>query len=351
MLKLCRSSGIVVKRCALHPSPPTFKQSIPGICQWWRRYNSSAPPDTSTTKPTTTATRHRRTISTLDPSHLQDHDFLDLSTNIGSATLTTRPSTPEPSSPTSHVTIHYLRSTIPFLPFPPHARGFLYYHHDPALPPTSSGVRFRCTPSPHVSSFFSAGQDLLSPDGRAPWTVWIMVIATKRTYAGLKELLISDGLVTTELMRHCAELGEASGAVHGLGRMHRRTLFMLGQPFFLDLGTVPRVVAMGTGEIRAAQIQFTSVGWRGSGGRFYPYSGHCMVRFERSEEHQGRRVAVVRVLEVLKPIEVTDPTYYNSCRRAFEKPRAGSLLMKGGRPLTIDADGDTELGKCLRLLM
>ncbi|RDB31119.1 hypothetical protein Hypma_000040 [Hypsizygus marmoreus] len=316
MLKLWRSSS-----CVLYSSHSRLKLSaLLGVRRWQRRFNSSDSVESIKSAITTYPKVYpsRCEISTLDPSRLQDSDFLDLSNGVSCTRLVT--STPiilHPSASSSppewchsNIQIYYHGKIGLRRPFPAHARGFLYYHRDPELPPTSGAVRFSLTPDAHASSF-SAGMDLILPDGRTPWAIWLVTIANAAKYVGLKHLLLSDGLVTPELLEHCRHLGVGSEASNGLNQMYRHTLFRLDQPFVLDLASTPRFSVVGPQGMERAVITFTRVQMRHTKKPFFPFSGQCMVRFERSlaPEHAGKRVAVIRVLEILTPIVSTNPTY------------------------------------------
>ncbi|RDB31106.1 hypothetical protein Hypma_000023 [Hypsizygus marmoreus] len=366
MLKLCCSSSYT-----LFSSHSKFKLHALrlGIRRCQRRHNvretTSSNFSSETIKFTTTkpkGTRRRRLISTLDSSRLQDTDFIDLSAKPRNP-RSQRPSidvvppiTQQTSSPLSrrrspqiHYHVHGIGSR-----FPENSHGFLYYHRDPQLPPTSGAVRFRLTPDAHVSSF-SAGTDLMSSDGRVPWAIWLVTIANVNSYLGLKQLLLSDGLVTPELMEHCRKLVMGIRG-SGMTKMYRHMLFTLEQPWVLDLATSPCFSVMGPLHIERAQIAFTSIYRceRDKRKAFFPYSGQCTVRFERSlaPEHAGKRIAVIRVLEILTPIEITDPTFTPGNKTGlFRMPTVGSLLVKGDRPIMINADGDSDLSRCLQLLM
>ncbi|RDB29999.1 hypothetical protein Hypma_013778 [Hypsizygus marmoreus] len=363
MLKLWRSSS-----CPLYLRRPKPRLSIVhlGICRWQRRCNSSDSSEiiksTTTTKPKTT--RHRREIFTLDPSRLQDSHFIDLNPETRNSRnsrgqyptiVAVPPSTQRTSSPPARLHSLQIFYTVTSVGhhFPENSHGFLYYHRDPNLPLTSGAVRFRLTRDAHASSF-SAGTDLMLPDGQTPWAIWLVAVASVAKYIGLKQLLLSDGLVTPELMEHCRKLVVGIGG-SGVSRMYRRMLFTLEQPFVIDLAIEPRFSVMGPQRIERAELRCAKVHRAGFGpGRFFPYSGRCMVRFERSlaPEHAGKHVAVIRVLDILTPIKITDPTHTPRNKSGlFHIPTVGSLLTKGDRPITIKADGDSRLSRCLRLLM
>ncbi|RDB29966.1 hypothetical protein Hypma_013753, partial [Hypsizygus marmoreus] len=369
MLKLCRSSSRI-----LYSSHLTFGLSALhlGIHPCQRKYNAygdqssdSSEMVKSTTATRPRATRPRRVISTLDPSRLQDSDFIDLSPNPQNpqnprsqrpSIVWVPPITQQTSLPISRCqsVLFYNVSGVGSR-FPENSRGFLYYHCDPKLPLTSGAVRFRVTPNAHASSF-TAGTDLMAADGLAPWAIWLVTIANTSRYNGLKEALLSDGLVMPELMAHCRKLVVGAGLPTSLNRMYRHMLFTLEQPFVLDLATSPCFSVMGPLRIEGARIGFTMVRRtiQHSKKVYFPFSGKCMVRFECSlaPEHAGKHVAVIRVLEILTPINITDPTHTPRNRTGlFHMPTVGSLLIKGDHLITINADGDSDISRCLRILM
>ncbi|KDR79815.1 hypothetical protein GALMADRAFT_241904 [Galerina marginata CBS 339.88] len=73
---------------------------------------------------------------------------------------------------------------------------------------------------------------------------------------------------------------------------------------------------------------FTSTDYRGDGSKVTvrPYKGLARVRLEKSPflEHANTHIVVLRVLEILEPVECDDPQY----RENFSEPVAGELLMR-----------------------
>ncbi|KAJ6533761.1 hypothetical protein DFH09DRAFT_124835 [Mycena vulgaris] len=149
---------------------------------------SNAPPKTTPTKGPP-----RRTISTLTPELLQPADFLDL------AGSNRRRVTFPLSAQGSDMQLAYFRhgpsSSMPraFIPFPAHARGFLYFAPQLALSTLASSVRFRCTPSEDPASF-AAGNDLALPNG-LPWQI-LLAQAVISTQIALRAQLLHEGHLT-----------------------------------------------------------------------------------------------------------------------------------------------------------
>ncbi|TFK52129.1 hypothetical protein OE88DRAFT_1807102 [Heliocybe sulcata] len=84
------------------------------------------------------------------------------------------------------------------IPFPPNSRGFLYCHLDRDAPPVSGQVRFRTMRSSDLDRFQS-GWDLQLPDGQT-WNISLLDIARRTEYSGLRAQLLSEGLVTKEVL-------------------------------------------------------------------------------------------------------------------------------------------------------
>lgn len=90
-------------------------------------------------------------------------------------------------------------------PWPSESRGFLYYHEDSHLP-LRGELRFRVSPDGNPAK----GHDVLLPSGR-PWSLVLLQIATVPKYSGLRNLLISNGLVSKSLVTKCQNLASKAG--------------------------------------------------------------------------------------------------------------------------------------------
>ncbi|KAF5376283.1 hypothetical protein D9615_008513 [Tricholomella constricta] len=112
---------------------------------------------------------------------------------------------------------------------PPNTCGFLYWHHDPSLPPTNWGIRFRLVPEPDLT-LFSTGTDLLYPNA-VPWTIHLVSLARHSEYASIKAKLIADRLVDT------ASIGSLEKGMKGTAKHHWDSTIIrkLDQPFELDI--------------------------------------------------------------------------------------------------------------------
>ncbi|KAJ7573989.1 hypothetical protein C8J56DRAFT_476299 [Mycena floridula] len=166
-------------------------------------------------------------LPNLDPETLKKSDFLDLSFR---------------SSMTFSATSWKLRyapydnALLRYLPFPYGTKGFLYYHVPENLPaslaPLAGEIRFRLT---HLDEPFTFrdGMDLTRPDGMC-WAVPLWHIIRKvHMKPALVELVKtgyrSKSLVSKETVERCAKLFK------GIGRLHKITIFALGQPFPVKL--------------------------------------------------------------------------------------------------------------------
>ncbi|KAJ7278220.1 hypothetical protein C8J57DRAFT_1306221 [Mycena rebaudengoi] len=192
--------------------------------------------------------RTGRTASTLKPRLLRARDFLDLSqTNHRGSTVFFN---------AGGVQLRY-RGRIPF---PPHSRGFLYYHSDPTLSPLAGSVRLRTTTSDAPSSF-PQGQDLLSPTGMSQ--------------------LLNDRLVTPDQLSRCHTLFANRIRVHA-----ELILFGLSQPFPVNFSTTLYLTIVGPTALHPIAYSVLSH----EPGR-YSFTGTAIARFERSTlpEHAGKR--------------------------------------------------------------
>ncbi|KAJ7730275.1 hypothetical protein DFH07DRAFT_175723 [Mycena maculata] len=114
-----------------------------------------------------------RVVSTLTPSLLTERDYLDL----------------------AGFEFFYRQVQHTFIPFPHHARGFLYRGTRPYPRPLAASLRFRCTPTAHPFSF-DDGHDLLCADG-LPWQ-WLTAQATVSASPILRGQLVLEGRLTLD---------------------------------------------------------------------------------------------------------------------------------------------------------
>ncbi|KAG5638226.1 hypothetical protein H0H81_001227 [Sphagnurus paluster] len=238
---------------------------------------AASPPNQDTSfapdrRPKRSHDRDRR-ISTVDPRKLTPADFLDLS---------------------------YKQKAIIYAS----SHGFLYYHSDPSLPPTSSEIRLRLTPF-NDPSLFDSGTDLVGPSGKT-WTIPLMtVLHFPRQYRALNEQLQRDNLLDPGLKW----ISETSRKIY----QDTHTLHFWEQPFSINLAknnvTLRLVSAPSIGSVMLANI-------------FYdvrrespptPFTGRVLVKFERStlKEHANTDTLVLRVIKIIEPIHLID-TYHDT---------------------------------------
>ncbi|GLB38718.1 hypothetical protein LshimejAT787_0505830 [Lyophyllum shimeji] len=221
-----------------------------------------------------------------------------------------------------------------FLRFPRNARGFLYYHHDPELPPTAGEIRFRLTTDSDVAGFKSGG-DLVGPYG-VPWAINLAVL-TRPCYEAVRKRLLEDGLIEPGLMRNILE---------GWGRKytngHGICLHYLEQPFPAQLSPELYLRIFTPHAIGTVRRRLRS-----------PYPGGVLLRFERSTlpEHAGTRTVVLRVLKIFEPLKAVIPGH----DMRIPEPKEGDLLQTrsyGGliRPFSINLDKPAKTVKDIGLL-
>ncbi|KAF5377939.1 hypothetical protein D9615_006726 [Tricholomella constricta] len=242
--------------------------------------------------------RMSRKIQTLNRDLLTASDFLDLS----------QIREPAIKLPTGSARFAYLATKIQKKkPFPPNTRGFLYWHHDPSLPPTAGGIRFRLVPEPDPT-LFASGTDLLYPNA-VPWTIHILSLACSNSdYASMKAQLIAERLVDTASFESLDK---------GTPRHKWYSIFIhkLDQPFELDITrhfSVIRIIS----RTRSGKVYLRTLlyDWRAFV-KGFPYTGRILVRFEPSPFPEHARpaprppVIVLRVLKILTPIKVILPQY------------------------------------------
>ncbi|KAF8074048.1 hypothetical protein FPV67DRAFT_784005 [Lyophyllum atratum] len=314
-------------------SPPT------GGAVLFNPRNISGPPTATTSEVKSKSKRywhHHGVLKTLNPQRIQSEDFIDISKHEMARVWVG-----------SHRAKFYygFENTWSRLPFPAHARGFLYHHRDPKLPPTTAQIRFRLTPHNDPAQFH-VGQDMLTTRG-APWAINLLSM-TKPFYKAFKLQLLEEGLLDPDFMRTVQEAWAGRRQVVGLPSIH-----YLEQPFVMDLAgsdTLRINTVDAVGYVRIFRLFKEDRNEK----RVGPYSGRILVRFEHSTEpeHAGTRSLVIRVLEILEPIQPVIPGY----DMYIPIPEEGQLLKKkyhGGadRIYSIDLDRLTKQMKDLALFL
>ncbi|KAJ7468240.1 hypothetical protein B0H11DRAFT_45644 [Mycena galericulata] len=283
----------------------------------------------------------RRILTSLNPSHLANADFLDIS---GHRSL--RISFLDSISSKGD-RIYYLHSPQGRVLFPPKTRGFFYFRSAADLSPLAGRLRFRITQS-ELTSSFPDGQDLLWPSG-SPWEVLLAPIAMRKNYTKCLDHLLSKNLVTEEHVSLCRSIFGKHGNLNPAS-----VIFSMKQSFIVGFSSAPPLSIVGPTELR--MVHATSLFCHG---RNYPYGGSARVRFDCSSlpQHAGRRVLVLRILEMIRPVQVLIPKYDG----LILLPKAGELLpicrpsgtkkLNTSGPWSIDLDQrDTKVTKALRLL-
>ncbi|KAG6828628.1 hypothetical protein H0H92_007220 [Tricholoma furcatifolium] len=250
---------------------------------------------------------------TLDPNRLKASDFVDISRKHS-----------HPRYPESLLSYEG-RSTLTSNAFPQRTRGFLYYYRDSALPENTGELRFRLTGDCNPA-LFAASKDLIGPTG-SPWSMGLAAL-THPGNASIKDQLLRDKLVTESLL-HGVAAAQPDEPEHPAD-LRRRELHYLEEPFPIDMDTHMariRVILNDKAETVILRNLFVFRQNEGKGNeasKHFPYRGTLLVRFERSTlvEHEGSNTLVLRVLRILRPIELVIPELEDT----IIVPSEGSLL-------------------------
>ncbi|KAJ7099465.1 hypothetical protein B0H15DRAFT_771262 [Mycena belliarum] len=219
-------------------------------------------------------------------------------------------------------------------PFPPHARGYLYYHPPPLNSLLAGSIRLR------VGSNNAPGSDLLLPNG-LPWQVTLPELVKYAHCATALSKLLQEGLVSPETVDHCRQLFS-----------QRRLLFpeilllRFDQPFALAMDQAElRLIVVG----RDRFARFTKQKLFGDPAPRYPFKGRLVARFELSPDSTR---CFIRILRVVTPVECVEPSYVGK----IIEPKAGDYLTYRTRgalvPWSLDLTPGTSLSAdALRLLL
>ncbi|TFK52128.1 hypothetical protein OE88DRAFT_1657180 [Heliocybe sulcata] len=258
---------------------------------------------------------------TLNPTQLDGEDFVDISAKVSISVRL--PLAPEESKLDLH---YYCPPGRNYAAFPPASQGFFYWHLEPDAPPISGQVRFRTTRSSDPATFPS-GRDLPLPDGR-PWNISLFDIAREPQYSGFREHLLSENLVTAEVLDtavYISALNEGTVCHRGPDCL---LLWRFGQTFLVNLQST-RAWLWVVGRSAAERLTLPSlsavlVRKSKSTGMCYVlseysdsrkthkhdflkavdctlFTGRALVQFERSTlpEHEGTRTVVLRIVRVM----------------------------------------------------
>ncbi|KDR82028.1 hypothetical protein GALMADRAFT_221917 [Galerina marginata CBS 339.88] len=207
--------------------------------------------------------------------------------------------------------------------FPPEARGYLYYK-PPAdgRPDVSGSLRFRVLPSGSTS--FDQGTDLRTPQGKH-WQTLLYSIAKFDNYRPVATMLAREGLVASRTLEQLRALPAF--------RIRNRSvvLYSLSEPFLTDMSYMPTSLFIITPQAMLAWPDFYQSVLivnleKGTIGSRFPFKGLIRVRLEKSPlpQHVNTHHIVLRVLEVIEPVECVIPDY----QYQIATPVAGELLMR-----------------------
>ncbi|KAF5381604.1 hypothetical protein D9615_005420 [Tricholomella constricta] len=204
-------------------------------------------------------------IQTLDPSLLTASDYIDIA---GKKWTSVRLP--------GFALFRYGFAERAYRPFPPNARGFMYWHQDPSLPPTTAALRFRLTSGPDPA-LFPSGTDLRLYAGTSLWSIGIPRIATCAIYAPVKDHLIAQRLVDPTLLRAL----EVAHATIPNPKSGTQALCTLNQPFEIDLSATTYLHVFSKRAIGPIFLTYICFDHRKSVFR-PPYTGRILARFELS---------------------------------------------------------------------
>ncbi|KAJ7107931.1 hypothetical protein C8R44DRAFT_986986 [Mycena epipterygia] len=230
------------------------------------------------------------------------------------------------------------------VPFPPHSRGFLYYHSDAHAAPLKAGVRFRIIPDGSPASF-SRGQDLLVPWG-LPWEIILPQIACSLNYDKIRHRLLQEHLVTEEQLSHCADIFRGRRQIYP-----RYTLFRLDSTFLLTFSSAMWLTVVGD-VLHSVVVEPFKESVPIAGTRLQSrWTGSALARFEASTrpEYAGRRMLHLRIVKILEPAACSEVDGYDG---RLITPQEGELLtLRGGlEPWAYDVDNNGASAAALRVL-
>ncbi|TFK45328.1 hypothetical protein OE88DRAFT_1221799 [Heliocybe sulcata] len=226
------------------------------------------------------------------------------------------------------------------IPFPSDSQGFFYWHLHHDGPPVTGQVRFRTTASSDPASF-PTGRDLHLPDGRT-WHISLFDIARRTKYSALRAHLLSEKLITAEVLNTATNISTTDGA--RIVRPDARSLFIwkFGQRFVIDLPSVNmsvwiiggsaggRVLLPSLFPICVRESENTGICYVLSESpnlrisrqtrkhdflkavNYTSFTGQAVVQFERSTlpEHKGTRTVVLRIVRVMPKLDGCDDAYW-----------------------------------------
>ncbi|KAF5342646.1 hypothetical protein D9611_002026 [Ephemerocybe angulata] len=248
----------------------------------------------------------KRPVNNLDPKHLNMSHIIDLQGVI------------QPWVSFAPAAWTRLCYSVPSTPFPPHSRGFLYYHSRPGLPPGAGEIRLRVVDpglaeSHSAADLFANGRDLLEHNGYKPWRIHMLQLYTTQGYHPIRQLLRAQGLIDAAQDRETEQRVSAAK----LDRVGRSTILdTISDTFVMQLPILTLKLAFMHDEciVPPSQVAW-NLHWRdrprtvkGSDAHWRLYQGSAVVRFElkKAEKNnmfyrvkEGETVLVLRILELL----------------------------------------------------
>ncbi|TFK39067.1 hypothetical protein BDQ12DRAFT_89890 [Crucibulum laeve] len=270
-----------------------------------------------------------RIITTFDPKKLQPPDFFDISEERYPSFYTREYGNHQPALP---ITYHSEKGK--YQEFPRDAGGFFYYHRPPGLPEIAGEIRFRTTGGRDMFSF-EKGKDLLRPPG-IPWRIPLLLMAGADAYTPFRTRLLEDGLVSEKTMEICKQ-------IYLGGKFSRGSTFVfdLSQPFVVDFSKQSSTFWV-IGHEKSGLCKLNHIfGDSRSARKVFPYNGAGMVRLERSTlpEHAGTHTLVMRVLQIVQPVQCTVKDYDEKVQRPTEGELVTRTYKNVVRPWSVRLDG------------
>ncbi|TFK46571.1 hypothetical protein OE88DRAFT_1667622 [Heliocybe sulcata] len=262
-------------------------------------------------------------LGTLDPRRLYSKDFLVLSG------LSSKHPRVIAADDIPGVDLSYCRQGRTRLAFPSGTQGFLYWHLEADAPALAGQVRFRITTSSDPATF-PEGHDLQLPDGRT-WNISIFRIARMSSYAGLRAQLLSDKLVTVQLLDTALTVSGSNGVKIEHPSSSSTFVWKFRQTFAVELeSTSIRIWLLGSsgGQLLRLEYLFSLKEATGTTRLCHaPFIGKALVQFERSTlpEHKGTRTVVLRVSKI---IELTKTGSTGPVKWVPEPEEGGLVMMR-----------------------
>ncbi|KAF6755442.1 hypothetical protein DFP72DRAFT_1067727 [Ephemerocybe angulata] len=267
----------------------------------------------------------KRPVNNLDPKHLNMSDIIDFQEVI------------QPRVSFAGATVSRLRYSVPKTPFPPHSRGFLYYHSRPGFPPGAGEIRFRVVDprlaeSHSAADLFANGRDLLEHTGYKPWRIHMLQLYTTREYAPIRQLLRTQGLIDAA-WDHETEQRVSAVNLDNLGRSTILDTISDTLVTQLPIKTLNLAFIHDECIVPATKVAW-NLNWRdgpetveGSDAHWRVYQGSAVVRFELKKAETNKmfyRVKEGEVVLVLRIVELLDQASPDGV--PFRLPEGGDLI-------------------------